>query len=858
MSEKIVLVDGNSIFYREYFALPLTLRNKKGEPTNALYGFANQIIKIIKDIKPKYIAVAFDVSKKTFRNDIYDKYKATRKPMPDDLRSQIEPLKKMLNLMNINYVEKQGIEGDDILGTLCKRFANPTIIITGDRDSFQLVDDSTVVYLNRKGMSDIKIMDPKAVTEIYGVTPAQLVFVKALAGDTSDNIPGVGGVGEKTALDLIQKYSDLDGVYQHINEIKGKLKERLLADKDQAYMSLKLAKINTEVDVKCELDDCKAIFPFGKDLYDFFVFNNFRSIYQRDDLFDFDLNEQDLGADINIKELNTKVESIEITKKEILNEAINKIKTNKKVAIYIEDQTLYFSCAETEYKYDFTLSLLPKSISEKDFFEKFKIILEDERIEKICFDCKKEMHFFDKFDIQMNNYFDCMVAKHLVDGSIAVKSIDEVLMCDIKKANNIATKLYNEHNVLLKDLEKLNLTQLYFEVENPLVKVLFKMEKNGFKVDSLKLEELRIKYENELEQLTKQIYDEIGEEFNINSPKQMAEIIYDKLKLSKSKKRSTAVEVLLELEDRHPSIPLIIRYRKVAKFLSTYITGLKQFLDSDNFIHTTFNQALTATGRLSSSEPNLQNIPIRSQESRDIRSIFIASNKDNVLVDADYSQIELRVLAHFTKDEILIDSFKNNLDIHSQTASKIFGVDRELVSSEMRRMAKVVNFGVIYGISEFGLASDLKSSVKDAKNYINQYYLAHPKVERFIKDSILKAKQNGYVESLLGRRRIVPEITSSNFAIRSRAERVSQNMPIQSSSAEIIKKAMIAISNEFESKNLKAKLIMQVHDELIVDCPKDEKEVVEQIMLDKMTKAIVLNVPLEIDIASAYRWSEGH
>lgn len=845
MSNKLVIIDGNSIFYRSFYALPL-LSNSNGEFSNAVYGFAIQIINIIQNINPKYIVVAFDVSKHTFRNDMFDGYKATRKPMPDELRSQIEPLKKMLKLMNITIAEKEGLEGDDIVGIISKKFLDTeTIIVTGDRDSFQLVDETTSVYFTKKGTSDVKIMTPSELKKEYGVSPKQFIDLKGLQGDTADNIPGVAGVGEKTAKDLIEKYGDIENLYEHIDEIQGKLKEKLVQGKDMAFLSKKLATIVTKGDVEVSLKDLEFDYPFSSPVRDFFRYYEFKTLLKNDKIFDLTKGEK----------VETVCETEIVETQEKLQKLANFLKKLDKFAIFSDNDAILFADKNKQYKVCTTFDLLGGGINLDESKDILKEILESENVKKIVFDSKQEMYFYKRFGISLNNYFDASIAKYLVDG-VPVDSIKDVFFDDDKVA--LAKKLFDFEEEYSKKIEEDNLHFLFYDVENKLSKVLFDMEQSGFKIDQAILESLKQKYNIELEELEKQIYDLAGEKFNINSPKQLGEILFDKMGLSHNKKKSTSAENLKEIENEHEIVRFILRYRKVAKFLSTYILGLYPHIDSNSYVHTYFKQTFTTTGRLSSVEPNLQNIPIRSEESKEIRSMFVASSDNNVLIDADYSQIELRLLAHFSKDPIFVNAFRNGEDIHTETACSVFGVNASDVTKEMRRMAKVVNFGIIYGISEYGLADDLKISPRDARIFIKNYYDNHPAVREFMNNAIQLARDTGKATTLFGRTRKMFDINASNFMVRSRAERASQNMPLQGTAADIIKIAMVKTYEALKKANLKAKLIMQVHDELIIDCPNDEKEIAMQILKNEMENAVKLDVPLSVDLTESYRWSDGH
>ena len=850
MENKLVIIDGNSIFYRSFYALPL-LSNAKGEYSNAIYGFAIELLKVITEMKPKYIAVAFDVSKKTFRNDIYADYKATRKPMPEELASQINSLKRMLSLMGIKMLEKQGLEADDIIGTIAKRFDVDTLILTGDRDSFQLIDKSTKVCFMKKGLSEVVILGKDNLKEFYGVEPEQVVDLKALQGDTADNIPGVMGVGPKTAVDLIAKYKTLDGVYDHIEEVQGKLKEKLIGGKEMAYISQKLATINTKVDIECELSECEYRFPFGEDVKTFFEEYGFRTLLKRAEIFSTGAMQETMNYDnLEVVEAKQKIK----TESELEKVLIGKF---DKLAIYI-NENFNFSFNGKEYEILLKNDLISDGIALERIFEIFKSVLENDKITKIYFDAKSMFYKFNQNKIKLNhNFFDVSIALNLCRG-IAVKKVQDVLNVFDKNDKNICLALIDCCNSLSEEIKNKNLQKTYYEIEIPLIFTLFNMELRGFKVDRQKLMELKQQYNQSINYLEERIHAVVGHSFNINSPKQLGEVLFDELKLPKISKESTNSEVLEKLMGQHEVIPLLIEYRKDMKFYGTYLAGMEDYVDENGFVHTNFNQTLTATGRLSSSEPNLQNIPIRDEEGRTVRSIFTASSKENVLVDADYSQIELRILAHFSNDEFYINAFKNNEDIHTKTACSVFGLPAELITSRMRRIAKVVNFGVVYGISQYGLAQELNIAPKEAKGYIDGFYKLHPNIEKYMDDQIKFAKENGFVKTMFGRVRELKDINVKNFMVRNRAERMAQNMAIQGTAAEIIKIAMNKVEKSLTEKGLKAKLIMQVHDELVVDCPKNEVNEVRKILKNEMENAVKLSVPLNVDISEAFRWGDAH
>ena len=857
MDKKLIIIDGNSVFYRSFYALPL-LTNINGEYSNAIYGFANSIIKIITEMKPTHIVVAFDVSKHTFRNEIFSDYKATRAPMPAELASQIAGLKEMLSAMGIKMLEKEGLEADDIIGTIAKRFDVPTVIVTGDRDSFQLVDGSTSVCFMRKGVSEFILMTDKNLKKEYGVEPWQVVDLKALQGDTADNIPGVAGVGPKTATMLIEKYGSLDNVYAHIDEIAGKLGERLKESKEMAYLSQKLATINTAVDVKCALEDCTFDYPFNAKVKEIFERFSFRSLLKRPELFRAGgIPESDL-IESDSKNL-VKIDTVEFNSIDKLNEILQENK-GKPIAIF-EDENgqVHLSFGEVEYISRAMASLIDAGVSAGEVYCALRDVLKNDETLKIFYDTKHMLHRFDEVGVSCSrNIFDVAVAANVSFG-VVIKSVDDI--CELFKFDKetIAAGLVYAQREAAEKVEKTGTTKCVYEIEFPLIFTLFAMEKRGFKVDRTRLDELTQEYAKRIDSLQAQIYREVGHEFNINSPKQLSAVLFDELNLPKAnKKASTSAEILEKLGDLHPVVPIILEYRKASKFYGTYLAGMIEHIDPDGFVRTRFNQTLTATGRLSSSEPNLQNLPIRSDEGRAIRSIFTASGEDRILIDVDYSQIELRVLAHFSGDDGYILAFSNNEDIHTRTASEVFGLPMPLITPQMRRVAKVVNFGVVYGMSEFGLSQDLGIRTKDAREYIEKFYNSHPKIDKFMSSEISKCKERGYSETLFGRRRAIPDINTSNFMVRSRAERTAQNMAIQGTASEIIKVAMNNVEKEIEKAGLDAKLIMQVHDELVIDCAKKDAAKVKALVEYEMDNAVKLRVPLEVDASEAFRWGDAH
>ncbi len=848
MKNKVVIIDGNSILYRSFYALPL-LANQDGLYTNAIYGFTNMMVKIINDIKPTHMVVAFDAAHRTFRNDIYEAYKGTRKPMPEELRSQIAPLKEMLVAMNIKILDQLGIEADDIIGTLAKRFdGNEIIIVTGDRDTLQLISPSTSIYFTKKGLTDIKIMDAQALKEEYGIAPASIVDLKALQGDSSDNIPGVAGIGPKTALELIQEYATIDKLYKNLDKVKPSLREKLEKGKESCDMSYKLAKINRDVDIACELDELYYDYPFSQKVYELMQKFGFSSLLKRTDIF----------GESKVESQKVKVDTTKIDSLEKLQNAIKNIEKSGLFSTFIsKDENIYLSDGEMEWSISPVTDMF-SMLEGGDYLQNLKPLFGETNLRKIFFDNKQMRHRLAQENIEVcGKIEDVGIMAHLASG-VSIKQAEDVLDTPELSLENPAYSLVVAYSSYLEKLKQMGMEKLYYDVELPLSGVLFDMEQTGFKVDRARVDELGAAYKKEIDSLTKKIHECAGEVFNINSSKQLSEILYDKLNLPHNKKKSTGADVLEEIRYSHDIVPLILRYRKVSKLYSTYIDGLKPHIDANDVVHTSFKQTLTTTGRLSSVEPNLQNIPIRTEESREVRSIYVARDKEHVLIDADYSQIELRLLAHFSEDPFFVEAFNEGYDIHAQTASQVFGVTKENVTSEMRRIAKVVNFGIIYGISGFGLSQDLKISSREANAFIENFYSQHPKVKEYMQLAVDSARATGRVSTILGRTRKMLDINSSNFMVKKAAERAAQNMPLQGSAADIIKLAMLKVYQALKDGGYKAKLIMQVHDELIIDCPLSEKEAVEQLVKECMNTAIQLKVPLVCDVVASYRWSDGH
>lgn len=874
--ERLLILDGHSLMYRAFFALP-PLTNKEGIQTNAIYGFIKMLLKMKEEIKPDYIVATFDRRAPTFRHEAYDEYKAGRKKMPPELSEQFPIVKELLEKLAINIFEIDGFEADDLIGTL-SRFAedngSQVYIVTGDRDALQLATDNVKVVINKKGMSQTEIYDRNKMIEEYGVTPTQFIDVKGLMGDKSDNIPGVPGIGTKTAYKLIKEYGSIENVLENIDNISGKkIKENLTENMEQAIFSKKLATIITNVPIDISLEEIKS-----KENYDI---EGVKQILKR---LEFKTLLKNLGYEEEEKAQeveDTKQEeiSVESEKIEEINEFSNlmnnidstvylhfdfldegvfsKIKFNN---IYIRSKDkVYIIQMEKLYNEDETktLSLLKKLFS-------------DEKIKKVCHSSKKAYVVLNKNLIEIKGLvFDTKIAAYLIDPSksnyILNEIIDEKLNVKLSgEEEDIKVKetyyLKEIYESLEKEIKEYNMEKLFYDVELPLIEVLAFMECEGFKVEGDKLKKIGEKFEVKIKTLEKEIYELADAEFNIKSPKQLGKILFEKLDLPVIKKTktgySTKAEVLEKLKDKHPIIQKVVEYRQITKLDSTYVKGLENVIDVDGKIHSSFNQTVTTTGRLSSTEPNLQNIPIKYEMGREIRKVFVTNNEESLILSADYSQIELRVLSHIAGDERLIDAFKHHKDIHTITASEVFKVPIDEVTSIMRSNAKAVNFGIVYGIGSFSLSKDIKVSRKEAKEYIDTYFERYPKVKTYIDEIVKQAEKDGFVNTIMNRRRDIPEIQAKNKMIRAFGERLAMNTPIQGSAADIIKLAMINVYKELKNRKLKSTLILQVHDELILNVYKDELEEVKKIVVDKMENVMELLVPLEVDVNTGETWYE--
>ncbi len=820
--DKIVLIDGNSLANRAYYALPF-LTDPSGRTTGAVFGFVNILVKIITEDHPKGIIVAFDHARKTFRNEMYDQYKATRHETPPELKSQFPLIKDILSKMGITVLEQSNVEGDDLIGSAAKQLEGKKVILSGDRDLLQLIDDDTEVWLTMKGVSVVNKFGLRELKAIYNISPKGVIDLKALMGDVSDNIPGVSGIGEKTALKLLEEYSSLDGIYQNISKISGKLREKLESGKQMAYLSKQLATIVTNAPLPTPLSS-SYIFPFSQSVKDLFKSFGFGSLLKRPEIF---------GGDVIVEEKQKFV----IDSNEKLQNALSEIKNE---FAYNLDSMQFSTRSGIIYSISQTFDMFSSVFTIEQVIETLKPVFENPNIQKICLDAKQDMHFLKKYSISLNNFFDLKLATHLIHAGQSEQKI-----------TNSVDEFFALKSSLCLSLNDLQLDKLYSDLELPLCKVLFEMEESGFKIDTNELEKIDVDISTRLESLTQNITDLAGEPFNLNSPKQMAHILFEKLDLHAygNKKNSTGIDVLNELRFAHPIVEQIIEYRKLQKLKSTYIDVYKRLCDEKgNIIHTNFNQSLTSTGRLSSSAPNLQNIPTNDDEGKILRKIFISKFDGGKILSADYSQIELRLLADMSGEEKLIEIYNNGEDIHTQTACQIFGVSPSEVTPKMRREAKAVNFGVIYGISDYGLSQNIKISRKSAKSYIDSYFSRYPKVKQFSDDNVSFAKKNGFIRTKYGRIRHIPEINASSHSVRSFGERVAMNMPLQGTASDIIKKSMLNVSNALKKEKLKSELILQIHDELVLDVFPGEEERVKKLVHNEMENWLNLKVPLPANI----------
>jgi len=856
--KKVILIDGNNLLFRSYYATAYNgnfMKNSKNFPTNALFGFVNMINKIVEEENPIYILVAFDKGK-TFRHDKYDFYKQGRIETPNELKIQFPIAKEILTNMGIKYLEIDNYEADDIIGTFARMCDEnddyDATIISSDKDLLQLISNDVDVKLLKQ--KDYIRMNENTFFETYGIKPINIIDLKALQGDPSDNIPGVKGIGEKTALTLLKEYETVENIYKNIDNIKGKVKEKLIADKEMAFKSKEIATIYKYVPIELDFEDIKL----QKE-------NSDALISQFEDL--------EFYSFIKKRE-NKKQQELIIDREPIIIKNIDEININGDVAIYLELDNENYHTANI-----YGMGVYNNDIS---YYIPFEILKENPKFLleniKYTYDVKKVITSLRWNGIDISNIeFDTMIAAYLLNYNVkedisylaSIKGYEIEFYDNIKKDKELTTEklarittskakfIYETFNEFKDSIIKENVNDLYYNIEFPLAFVLSDMEYTGIHVDKNILDEMGVQIQNKINSIQSEIYELCGIEFNISSPKQLGEVLFEKLNLKGGKKTksgySTNVSVLQKLVDKHPAIEKIMEYRTLTKLYSTYVEGLKNMILSDGKIHTIYTQTLTRTGRLSSIEPNLQNIPIRYEEGRLIRKAFVP-NVDSVLISSDYSQIELRILAHMSNSENLINAFKSGVDIHTKTASEIYDVPTSEVTKNMRRTAKAVNFGIVYGISSFGLSENLDIDTKSAKEFINKYLDTFKGVKEYMDSVVSYAYSSGYVKTLMNRKRVIDELNNTNYMIRQQGERIALNTPIQGTSADIIKKAMVDVYEEFKKQNIKSKMILQVHDELIFDCLKEEKEIVSKIIKGVMENVITLSVPLEVEIDSGDNW----
>lgn len=874
MNKTLVIIDGNSMINRAFFALP-EMNNSEGLNTNAVYGFTTMLFKIIDTYNPTHISVTFDKKAKTFRHLEYEDYKAGRKKMSGDLAEQFKPLKDLLDSLKINRLEIEGFEADDIIGTVSKVAEEndfKVYIVTGDKDAIQLASHKTTTLITKKGISEIEEYDYDSVIEKIGMTPTEFIDLKGLMGDKSDNIPGIAGIGEVTGKKLIKEYGSVENIIENVENLKGSVKNKIIEGSEMGLLSKKLATIIRDVPIDFIMEDLEYGEYNVEDVIKVFEYLGFKTLLQRFIKDDFDLGE------MNISEL----EDVDSFYKLALENKRVFLKTISRKGNILDKNLLYlFLSVDGENIY---------YIKEGNL-ESIKHLLESNDIKKIGYELKEDYIAFRPYGIILENIdFDIKVCEYLIDSKTSTsyeisdisskylyrniaskedllgkgakaKTFSDIDLSEIKKYTaSIINSVYNIHKKMEVLVEELEINELFYNIEMPLVEVLGDMEYVGINIDKNKLDELKEEYSSIILNLENEIYELAQEKFNINSPKQLGVILFEKLGLPPVKKTktgySTNAEVLEKLKDKHSIIEKIIEYRQIVKLNSTYVEGLLAIInEKDGRIHSSFNQTITTTGRISSTEPNLQNIPVKLEMGKNIRKVFI-SNENSSLVDADYSQVELRVLAHMSEDETMICAFKNNEDIHTKTASQVFDVSMSEVTSKQRSEAKAVNFGIVYGKSDFGLSDDLNISIETAKNYIDAYFEKYNKIKDFMDDVIEFAQKNNYVQTILNRRRYIPEINNKNFILRNAGKRAAMNAPIQGSAADIIKIAMVNVYKRLKDEKLESKLILQVHDELIVEAIDLEVEKVREIVIFEMENAVNLKVNLDVDLNIGKSWYE--
>ncbi len=849
--KKLIAIDGNSLMHRAYYALP-AMTTADGVPTGALHGFLSMLLKLAAQ-KPDYLLVAFDMHGPTFRHETFAQYKAGRKETPEDLRAQFPLLKTLLAEMGVAICECPHYEADDILGTFarkCARAGTFALLVTGDRDALQLIDATTHVLLTKRGVTDTVEYDEALLQETYGLTPERMRDLKGLMGDNSDNIPGVPGVGEKTALKLLSEYGDIEGVLAHAGEVKGKLGEKLAANADSARMSYEIGTICTEAPVRMELSDCVCLPARFAGARAHLSQLELRAIASR-------LPEGDAPA-FDVSDA-VKVSTVPVDTMEALRETLQKHASAAQFAIDVQEALTFAFDRETCYRVAPGGDLFSAGLDTAEVLSAFAPYFTDGNRTLLVFDSKRLMHILIENGIELScRVFDAMIADYLLHANRPAGALSALAEQTLHVGDANAATLFSLYAPMQSALEAADMGSLYRDMELPLSRVLFRMEREGFAVDERILHELQGQCKTRIDALAAEIYEAAGGEFNILSPKQLGEVLFQTLALPTQRKTksgfSTDADTLEALSDKHPIVPLVLEYRFLTKLKSTFIDGLLAVRSAaDGRVRTRFNQCVTATGRISSTEPNLQNIPVRTELGREIRKAFVAS-PGCVLVGADYSQIELRLLAHISGDPAMIAAFASGKDIHRITAGEVFNVPFEAVTAEMRSAAKAVNFGIVYGISDFGLARNLGIPVREAKAYIEMYFARYPGVQAYLTESVRTAKERGYAVTICNRRRALPELASGNYNTRSFGERVAMNMPIQGAAADIIKLAMVRASDALHSEGLSAKLILQVHDELIFDTPVSEAETVAKLVRDCMENVVSLSVPLLADVKTGDSW----
>ena len=844
--KKMLLVDGNSMLFRAYYATvygrPMSTSN--GIPTNAVFGFSNMLSKAVEIIQPDYLCVAFDSAKKNFRHELFPEYKGGRKETPEDLVVQFGIVREFLDAYKIARFEKEGIEADDIIGTLS--FAHPECeiaILSSDRDLLQIIDPTTSVYLMKKGISELEKMDEAALYEKYEITPSQIVDLKGLMGDASDNIPGIPSVGEKTAVKLLKQFETVEGVIEHVNEIKGKLHDTIVNYQQQAMLSKKLATIHKTADIPVDLEQF-VYAPDFKSLKEFYMKYEMNSLAKKIEV---EEAVEIVQPSFELKMSNVSVCPSHLLKKTAaivpVEESLNLLDQVEGLVIATDIEAVYMNLDDVKKDVQL-LSYLSESSN------------------KLSFDCKALMHWGYRHGLVIDNFrSDLMIASFLCDASIqSVDSMFEKLELPAVKEDSIQVKamkiaalMVRAEQLLEQRLEEMDLIKVYREIELPLISILYEMEKTGITIDTVTLNQIAEDTLAQMNEVSMRIMSYVDEPFNLNSPKQLAVVLFDKLNLPANKKRSTSVEVLEKLQGKHPIIDDLMIYRKVAKQYSTYAEGLKKYIQADGRIHTEFNQCVTQTGRLSSTNPNLQNISVRDEQSRQIRKAFVPS-ENHVLMACDYSQVELRVLAHIADEKGLIDAFVAGMDIHTKTAMDLFNVEASEVTSLMRRAAKAVNFGIVYGISDFGLAQQIDVSRKEAQEFIDRYFESYPNILTYTHSTIEECTEKGYVTTLYGRRREIPEIFDKNYMVREFGKRAATNARIQGTAADLIKLAMIKIDQRMKKEGVKSKMLLQVHDELIFDVVNGEEDLMKNIIEEEMTHAMELKVPLVAECKAGNSW----